>query len=153
MKLPLLAGDLCFSALSPALPLWYINLPLFMSTINIEYSIKNKTDLVWDLAPFSSELEFFLFAVLIFEEIFFLFAVPFAVITSYNVLSLSIGGWVNFSGGGWGGKKRQSPDFKSPEVGISVYKWQYLKDNYDIVIFFSAQNHHSPHSTEVLMTT
>ena len=48
--LPLLAGDLRFFALSPALPLWYINLPLFMSTINIEYLVKNKTDLVWDLA-------------------------------------------------------------------------------------------------------
>jgi len=48
--LPLLAGDLRFFALSPALPLWYVNLPLFKSTINIEYLVKNKTDLVWDLA-------------------------------------------------------------------------------------------------------
>ena len=44
--LPLLAGDLRFFASSPALPLWYINLPLFTSTINIEYLVKNKTDLV-----------------------------------------------------------------------------------------------------------
>ena len=45
--LPLLAGDLLhFFASSPALPLWYINLPLFTSTINIEYLVKNKTDLV-----------------------------------------------------------------------------------------------------------
>ena len=51
--LPLLAGDLRFFASSPALPLWYINLPLFTSTvINIEYLVKNKTDLVWDLAHF-----------------------------------------------------------------------------------------------------
>jgi len=44
---------------------------------------------------------------------------------------IPIGGWVNFSGGKGGGggvslkfrgvvKKRQSPDFRSPEVGISV---------------------------------
>ena len=44
--LPLLEEDLRFFALSPALPLWYINLPLFMSTINIKYLVKNKTDLV-----------------------------------------------------------------------------------------------------------
>ena len=44
--LPLLAGDLRFFASSPALPLWYISLPLFTSTINIEYLVKNKTDLV-----------------------------------------------------------------------------------------------------------
>ena len=44
--LPLLAGDLRFFASSPALPLWYITLPLFTSTINIEYLVKNKTDLV-----------------------------------------------------------------------------------------------------------
>ena len=44
--LPLLAGDLRFFASSPALPLWYINLPLFMSTVNIENLVKNKTDLV-----------------------------------------------------------------------------------------------------------
>ena len=43
---PLLAGDLRFFVSSPALPLWYINLPLFTSTINIEYLVKNKTDLV-----------------------------------------------------------------------------------------------------------
>ena len=48
----LLAGDLHFFASSPTLPLWYINLPLFTSTINIEYLVKNKTDLVWDLAHF-----------------------------------------------------------------------------------------------------
>ena len=42
----LLAGDLRFFGLSPALPLWYINLPLFTSAINIEYLVKNKTDLV-----------------------------------------------------------------------------------------------------------
>ena len=50
--------------------------------------------------------------------------------TSYNVLSHSYWGWVNFSveGGEGGGslkfrgvvKKRQSPDFWSPEVGISA---------------------------------
>ena len=51
--LPLLAGDLRFFASSPALPLWYINLPLFTSTINIEYLVKNKTDFIlWDLAHF-----------------------------------------------------------------------------------------------------
>ena len=44
--LPLLAGDLRFFASSPALSLWYINLLLFTSTINIEYLVKNKTDLV-----------------------------------------------------------------------------------------------------------
>ena len=44
--LPLLAGDLRFFASSPALLLWYINLPLFTSTINIEYLVKNKADLV-----------------------------------------------------------------------------------------------------------
>ena len=46
LTVPLLAGDLSFFASSPAPPLWYINLPLFMSTINIEYLVKNKTDLV-----------------------------------------------------------------------------------------------------------
>jgi len=50
--LPLLAGDLRFFASSPALLLWYINLPLFTSTINIEYLVKNKTALVWNLAHF-----------------------------------------------------------------------------------------------------
>ena len=44
--LPLLVGDLHFFASSPALPLRYINLPLVTSTINIEYLVKNKTDLV-----------------------------------------------------------------------------------------------------------
>ena len=44
--IPLLAGDLYFFASSPALPLWFINVPLFTSTINIEYLVKNKTDLV-----------------------------------------------------------------------------------------------------------
>ena len=44
--LPLLAGDLRFFASSHALPLWYINLPLFTSTITIEYLLKNKTVLV-----------------------------------------------------------------------------------------------------------
>ena len=44
--LPLLAGDLRFFALSPALLLWYINLPLFTSTIITEYLVKNKIDLV-----------------------------------------------------------------------------------------------------------
>ena len=44
--LPLLAEDLRSFSLSPALPLSYINLPLFTSTINIEYLVKNKTDLV-----------------------------------------------------------------------------------------------------------
>ena len=41
--LPLLARDLRFFASSPALPLWYINLPLFTSTINIEYLVKDWT--------------------------------------------------------------------------------------------------------------
>ena len=50
--LPLLVGDLRFFASSPALPLWYINLPLFTSTVNIEYLVKNKTDLGWDFAHF-----------------------------------------------------------------------------------------------------
>ena len=43
-------------------------------------------------------------------------------------LVIPIGGWVNLSGerrenfGGRGGvKKRESPDFRSPEVGISDY--------------------------------
>ena len=39
-------------------------------------------------------------------------------------LAIPIGGWVNLSGGGGGAggvKKRESPDFRSPEVGISVY--------------------------------
>ena len=43
--LPLLAGDLRFFAVSPALP-------LFMSTIKIEYLVKDKTDVVGDLAHF-----------------------------------------------------------------------------------------------------
>ena len=43
--LPLLAGDLRFFAASPALP-------LFMSTIKIEYLVKDKTDVVGDLAHF-----------------------------------------------------------------------------------------------------
>ena len=34
---PLLAGDLHFFALSPTLPLWYLNLPLFTPT-NIKYN-------------------------------------------------------------------------------------------------------------------
>ena len=42
----LLVGDFRFFASFPALPLWFINLPLFTSTINIEYLVKNKTDLV-----------------------------------------------------------------------------------------------------------
>ena len=42
-------------------------------------------------------------------------------------LVIPIGGWVNLSGGGvkisggGGVKKRESPDFRSPEVGISDY--------------------------------
>ena len=44
--LPLLAGGLPFFVSSHALPLWYINLPFFTSTINIEYLVKNETDLV-----------------------------------------------------------------------------------------------------------
>ena len=48
---PIYERFVCFMALrffasSPAIPLWYINLPLFTSTINIEYSVKNKTVLV-----------------------------------------------------------------------------------------------------------
>ena len=43
--LPLLARDLHFFASSPTLLLWYINLPLFTSTINMEYLVKTKTDL------------------------------------------------------------------------------------------------------------
>ena len=46
---------------------------------------------------------------------------------SYNVLSHSHWGLGQFSGGGGGAfrgggkvKKRQSPDFRSPEVGVSV---------------------------------
>ena len=40
-----LAGDLRFFASSPTLPLLYINLLLFTSTINVEYLVKNETDL------------------------------------------------------------------------------------------------------------
>ena len=43
--LPLLAGDLRFFAASPALP-------LLTSTIKIEYLVKDKTDVVGDLAHF-----------------------------------------------------------------------------------------------------
>ena len=43
--LPLLAGDLRFFAASPALL-------LFTSTIKIEYLVKDKTDVVGDLAHF-----------------------------------------------------------------------------------------------------
>ena len=43
--LPLLVGDLRFFAASPALP-------LFTSTIKIEYLVKDKTDVVGDLAHF-----------------------------------------------------------------------------------------------------
>ena len=39
--LPLLAEDLRFFASSPALPLWYINVPLFTSTV-IKYWILSK---------------------------------------------------------------------------------------------------------------
>ena len=49
---PAFGGRLALFASSPALPLRYINLPLVTSTINIEYLVKNKTDLVWDLAHF-----------------------------------------------------------------------------------------------------
>ena len=44
--LPLLAGELCFFSSSPALPLWYINVPLFTCTLNIEYLVKSETDFV-----------------------------------------------------------------------------------------------------------
>ena len=54
----LLAGNLRFFALSSALPLWYINLSLFMSTIKVK--VKKKTDLVWDLAHFSLKTWIFL---------------------------------------------------------------------------------------------
>ena len=38
---PAFAGDLRFLASSPALPLWYLNLPLFASTINIVSRVGN----------------------------------------------------------------------------------------------------------------
>ena len=37
--LPLLVGDLRFFTSSPTLPLWYINLPLFTCTTNIDMSL------------------------------------------------------------------------------------------------------------------
>ena len=39
----------CLVSRSPAL---VHKSPAFTSTINIEYLVKNKADLVWDLAPF-----------------------------------------------------------------------------------------------------
>ena len=52
--LPLLAGDLRFFVLSPALPLWYLNLPLFTFTINIEYLVKT-TSLNLRFSPFLAQ--------------------------------------------------------------------------------------------------
>ena len=43
---PAYGGRLTLFASSPALPLWYINLPLFTFTGNIECLVKNKTVLV-----------------------------------------------------------------------------------------------------------
>ena len=41
-----------FSLVSRSPASVHLNLPLFTSTINIEYLVKNKTNLVWDLAHF-----------------------------------------------------------------------------------------------------
>ena len=141
--LPLLAGDLRFFVSSPALPLWYITLPLFTSTINIEFLVKNKTDLVWDLAHFQLKTWIFLIRstvsgafLLVFshwqrlclasKRWFRILIVCTSCKTSYNVLSHSY--WGSIFWGGKGGslkfrgvvKKSQSPDFGSPEVGISA---------------------------------
>ena len=149
--LPLLAGDLRFFASSPALPFWYINLPLYKSTINIEYLVKNKTNLVWDLAHFwlktwifhirSTISGAFLHVFSHWQRLFPASKQWFRILTvckscktSYNVLSHSHWGLRAgsiFRGGGGGGtrwnsggvvKKRHSPDFRSPEVGISAFK-------------------------------
>ena len=49
---PAFGGRLTLFCLVSRSPIWYIHLPLFTSTINIEYLVKNKTDLVRDLAQF-----------------------------------------------------------------------------------------------------
>ena len=109
LTLPLFAGDLRFFASSPALPLWYINLPLFTSTINIEYSVKNKTDLVWDLAHFKLRTWIFLIcstvsgAFLPLTKIISsirILIVCTSCKTSYNVLGHSHWELSQFSGGG-----------------------------------------------------
>ena len=141
--LPLLVGDLRFFALSPALPLWYINLPLFTSTINIEYLVEKQSRLS-DLAHFWFKTWIFLIRSTVsgaflhvfshWQRLFLASKWWFRILivctsckTSYNVLSHSYcglgqflwggGGRWNSGAGGW--KKRQSPDFRSPEVGIS----------------------------------
>ena len=122
--LPLLAGDLCFLASSPALLLWYINLPLFTSTINIEYLVKNKTDLVWDLAHFYLKTWIFLIRSMVSGAFLSLTKIISSIRilivcksckTSYNVLSHShwgLGQFFFFFGGGhWnsrGGVKKDS---------------------------------------------
>ena len=141
--LPLLAGDWRFFASSLALLLWYINLPLFTSTINIDYLVKNKTDLVWDLAHFQLNSWIFLICSTVsgafshvfshWQRLIFLASKRWFRIlivctsckTSYNVLSHSHWGLGQYyREGRWnsGGvvKKRQSPDFRSSEVGISA---------------------------------
>ena len=107
-----------FVASSPALPLWYITLPLFTSTINIEYLVKNKTDLVWDLAHFQLKTWIFLIRstvsgafLLVFshwqrlclasKRWFRIFIVCTSCKTSYNVLSHSY--WGSIFRGGKGG--------------------------------------------------
>ena len=61
----LLAGDLRFFVSSPALPLWYINLPLFTSTIKLILNTQKKIKQTsFEIQPiFRSKLECFLFAV------------------------------------------------------------------------------------------
>ena len=110
--LPHLAGDLCFFASSPALPLWYINLPLFTSTINIEYLVKNKTDSL-RFSPFLAQNLNFSYSQYGFWGIFALTKIISSIRIlivctscemSYNVLGNSHLGLGQFFGGG-GSKK------------------------------------------------
>ena len=126
--LPLLAGDLRFFASFPALPLWYINLLVVNPTINIEYLVKNKTNFVWDLAHFLLKTWIFLIRSTVsgaFLHVFshwqrlFLASKRWFRILIVCTSCKTLGAGSIFRGGGEIVKKRQSPDFRSPEVGIS----------------------------------
>ena len=58
--------------------------------------------------------------------------------TSYNVLSHSHicrgGGSLNFQGDGGGEKESLSPDFRSPEVGISATDLQLIQRLYTVAL-------------------
>ena len=154
--LPLLAGDLCFFASSPALPLRYINLPLFTSTINIEYLVKNKTDLQCSLrfSPFLVAVSGAFLSLTKIISCIRILIVCTSCNTSYNTLSHPHWWLGQYFGGGGGVKKRQSPDFRSPGVGISAlllsqpltslqYHYHYLYNHY----------HHHDSTTSAPTTT